>query len=238
MAQSQFATQFDAVLFDFSGTLFRFEEDDNWLDGLSGEDGVPFDVHQSAEIMRRLTAPVGQMVDMDAEGLFAWQNRDLDPALHRRAYLEVLRKSGVTVQEQAAALYARVIDPDCWTPYPDTAATLCALNKQGIKVAVLSNIAFDIRPAFAAIGADSFVDEFVLSFEVGAVKPNRVIFEHALNALQCDARRTLMVGDSEEADGAARTVGCEFALVQPHPTTDRTDGLVTALADFGFVQER
>ena len=38
-----------------------------------------------------------------------------------------------------------------------------------------------------------------------------------------------MVGDSEEADGGARALGCRFALVDPLPTRDRSDGLVAAL---------
>ncbi|WP_041451860.1 HAD family hydrolase [Hoyosella subflava] len=225
---------FDAVMFDFSGTLFRFEEDDSWLSGLTDEHGRPFDVHQLTEIMRRMTAPVGQMVELDDEHLYAWTNRDLDPVLHRRAYMEVLRKSGVTREEQAADLYGRVIDPACWTPYPDAAESLVGLNKRGVKIAVLSNIAFDIRPAFARLGVDGLVDEFVLSFEVGAVKPQPKIFEHALSALEAEPHRTLMVGDSEEADGAARELGCVFALVDPHPTKERTDGLVAALTAFGL----
>lgn len=46
----------------------------------------------------------------------------------------------------------------------------------------MSNIAFDVRPAFEAIGAAVDVDEFVLSFEVGAVKPDPAIFTAALNS--------------------------------------------------------
>lgn len=48
---------FDAVLFDFSGTLFRLEEDESWLADLTDERGEPFDVHRQAELMRRMTAP-------------------------------------------------------------------------------------------------------------------------------------------------------------------------------------
>ena len=53
-----------AVLFDFSGTLFRLEEDESWLDDLVGEGGVPFDVAGKAEIMRRMTAPSGMPLAM------------------------------------------------------------------------------------------------------------------------------------------------------------------------------
>ena len=227
-------TEFDAVIFDFSGTLFRLEEDDSWMADLTDHDGEPFDLHQQAELMRRMTAPVGQTVEMDAAEHHAWTNRDLDPRFHRQAYLDVLRKSGVAHEDQAVGLYERVIDPGCWSAYPDTAEVLASLKDRGIKVAVLSNIAFDIRPAFADLGVEHLVDAFVLSFEVGAIKPDPKIFEHALAALGSEPERTLMIGDSEEADGAARKVGCAFALVEPLPLAERPDGLRTALGAFGL----
>ena len=43
-----------------------------------------------------------------------------------------------------------------------------------------------------------------------------------------------MVGDSDEADGGARAVGCGFLLVDPLPTTERHDGLRMALTDYGL----
>jgi HAD superfamily hydrolase (TIGR01509 family) len=222
-----------AVLFDFSGTLFRLEQDESWLTELTNHDGEPLDIEAQAELMRRMTAPVGQVVELDAEHLHAWHHRDRDPELHRKVYLEVLKKSGVPHADQAEALYDRLIDPSQWTPYPDTEAALKAATKRGLKVGVLSNIAFDIRPAFTARGWDAYVDEFVLSFEVGAVKPELEIFRTAVRSLDVPATETLMVGDSEEADGGARALGCEFALVDPLPTADRPDALLTALRGFG-----
>ena len=65
----------------------------------------------------------------------------------------------------------------------------------------------------------------MLSFEVGAVKPSAAIFETALTRLGVAAEYTVMVGDSDEADGGARAVGCGFMLVDPLPTTERPDGL-------------
>jgi HAD superfamily hydrolase (TIGR01509 family) len=221
----------EAVLFDFSGTLFRLEEDDSWFDGIE-VDERRVDGHVQAELMRRLTAPVGQHVDMKPAAYHAWVNRDLEPHLHREAYLHVLRESGLT-DHHAETLYGRVIDPSSWTPYPDTADVLKSLHLQGIKTAVVSNIAFDIRPAFEAIGAGGYVDEVVLSFEVGAIKPDAAIFETALARLGVDAAHAVMVGDSDEADGGARAIGCGFALVDPLPTSRRTDGLRSALAEYG-----
>jgi HAD superfamily hydrolase (TIGR01509 family) len=224
----------EAVLFDYSGTLFRLEEDDSWFEGMkiNTADGRHIDGHVQAELMRRLTAPVGFYGDMTPEAYHAWVNRDLAPHLHREAYLHVLRESGLA-DHHAETLYDRVIDPSSWTPYPDTAEVLKGLHRQGIKTAVVSNIAFDVRPAFVALGVADYVDEFVLSFEVGAVKPDAAIFETALTRLGVSAADAVMVGDSDEADGGARAIGCGFSLVDPLPTVERPEGLRTALADYG-----
>ncbi|WP_370333013.1 HAD family hydrolase [Mycolicibacterium hippocampi] len=224
-----------AVLFDFSGTLFRLEEDDSWFAGMEidNDDRREIDGHVQAELMRRLTAPTGRSVHMTPEALQAWMNRDLAPHLHREAYLHVLRESGLA-RHHAESLYARVIDPASWTPYPDTAAVLGGLHRRGVRTAVVSNIAFDLRPAFEAVGGVGVVDEFVLSFEVGAVKPDKAIFQTALDRLGVPAERALMVGDSDEADGGARALGCGFALVDPLPTSQRSDGLITALRPYGL----
>jgi len=224
-------TQVQAVLFDYSGTLFRLEEDESWFEGIK-VDEREVDGHVQAELMRRLTAPVGRSVEMTPEAYHAWVNRDLAPHLHREAYLHVLRESGLA-DHHAEALYDRVIDTSSWTPYPDTAEVLKGLHLQGVKTAVVSNIAFDVRPAFEAIGAADYVDEFVLSFEIGAIKPDAAIFETALVRLGVGASHAVMVGDSDEADGGARALGCGFILVDPLPTLERRDGLKTALTDFG-----
>ncbi len=223
-----------AVVFDFSGTLFRLDEDESWFHGITHADGTPVDGQRASELMRRMTAPVGEVVAFDDVSRHAWINRDLDPKLHRQAYLHVLKESGVDDPVHADAVYGRVIDPSCWTPYPDTAMVLKQLADRSIPVAVLSNIAFDIRPAFEALGVAQYVREFVLSYEIGVVKPQPGIFRHAVRALGVDASRTLMVGDSEEADGAARDIGCSFALVEPIPTYARPDALSKVLQEHGL----
>lgn len=222
-------------MFDFSGTLFRLEQNSSWLSELTTPDGAPLDVEAQTELMRRMTAPTGQVVELSAEYQYAWENRDLDPALHRKIYLEVLRKSDIADPRQAEALYDRLIDPAEWTPYPDTEAAIKDTAAKGVKVGVLSNIAFDIRPAFAMRGLTEFIDAFLLSFEEGFIKPQPQVFQLLMDKLGVAPENTLMVGDSEEADGGAKALGCEFALVDPLPTTERPDGLLTALRSYGVV---
>ena len=205
-----------AVLFDFSGTLASCEARENWFAGMG------LDAAQRADVMDRLTHPTASVTH------HAWGYRDLDPALHREAYLHVLQASGLA-DEHAEQLYRRVTDPAEWAVYPDTFLVLKSLRQNGIRTAVVSNIAWDIRSVLAA----AEVDEFVLSFEVGAAKPDRRIFTTALERLGVAADEALMIGDSEENDGAARELGCSFALVDPLPIADRPTGLIDALRERG-----
>lgn len=225
----------NAVLFDFSGTLFRLEHDLTAGLGLVDSSGGDLDIAGREELMRRMTTASGGLTGLRGEYLHAWQNRDLDPELHRKAYLEVLRLSGVTDEGAANALYERTVDPLSWVPYPDTEAALKGLAAAGAAVGVLSNIAFDFRPAFTSRGLDGYVQEFVLSYEVGAMKPDPAIFRVALRKLGVPAEQTLMVGDSADADGAARDLGCAFALVEPTTPDHRPDGLLQALREHNLL---
>jgi HAD superfamily hydrolase (TIGR01509 family) len=206
-----------AVLFDFSGTLASCEPQDAWFAGTG------LDVAQQAEVMDRLTHPTASVTH------HAWEHRDLDPALHREAYLHVLTGSGLG-DEHAEQLYSRVIDPAEWAVYPDTVFVLKSLRQNGIRTAVVSNIAWDIRAVLAA----AEVDEYALSFELGAAKPDPRIFTSALARLGVRADEALMIGDSEENDGAARELGCDFALVDPLPVAERPTGLIDALRERGL----
>jgi len=218
----------NAVIFDFAGTLFRLVQDTTaW----TADDGTPLDEATCEQLIHRLTNPDGAAIGLHGAYLDAFQQRDLDPALHRKAYLEVLRQFGITEPDVAAAIYESTIDVESWLPYPDTGKALKAVNANGIAVGVLSNIAWDIRPAFTTRGFDAAVDEFVLSYEAGMIKPDPAVFRLMLQRLGVTAAQTLMVGDSPAADGAATALGCAFAAVDPAPLTDRPDGLLTALRE-------
>ncbi|WP_433493703.1 HAD family hydrolase [Micromonospora sp. CA-248089] len=80
-------------------------------------------------------------------------------------------------------------------PYADTVATLSALRDSGVRIGVVSNVGRDIRKCFARHGLDGYVDAFVLSYEVGLVKPDPRIWGVALEALHAAPGQTLMADD-------------------------------------------
>jgi HAD superfamily hydrolase (TIGR01509 family) len=216
------------VLFDFSGTLFRLEPD---LDGLVDGNGVPLGGAEQAEVMRRMTAPVGRPGGLPEHLRDDWDRRDLNPPLHRELYLAVLRGSGVGNPE---FLYDRMLATESWHPYPDTVEALKTLARAGIPVAVISNIAWDIRPVFDKAGAADLVDEYVLSFVEGVTKPDPRLFTIACERIGVAPEQALMIGDSKEADGGAERIGCPVAIVDPLPVDQRPAALLEVLADNGL----
>ncbi|GAA1090377.1 HAD family hydrolase [Tsukamurella spumae] len=228
-------TGYEGVLFDFSGTLFRLEPDPQWFAGLVAADGRPLDDAAQRELQHRMTVPVGLPVPMAGEALRTWHARDLSAADHRGAYLHVLEHSGVADAGDRERLYDEFSNPLNWTIYPDTAEVLRAVRDAGLAVGVLSNIGYDIRPAFARAGIADLVDEFVLSFEAGHAKPDLEVFRIAAAALGLAPERVLMVGDSHEADGASRAIGCGFAQVDPLPVDLRPSGLRDAVRRAGVI---
>lgn len=215
------------VLFDFSGTLFRMEPGPSWGEGLTDD--------QQERLTQLLTASTLKADHLPPELADGWARRDLDPDLHRRVYLASLAASGIGLTpEQYEAAYNRVLATESWRAYPDTLATLRRLRAAGVPVAVVSNIPWDIRDIFRAHDAFDLVDEFVLSYVEGVMKPDPKIFLLACQRIGVAPASALMVGDSAEADGGATGVGITTAIIEPLPTTQRPDVLLSTLDSYGL----
>lgn len=211
------------VLFDYSGTLFRFEPGPGWPSQAADEAA-------RERLTTVLTAPTLSGEHLPPDLTEAWDRRDLDPDVHRTVYLASLASSGVALtDEEAEAVYVSLTDPATWQPYPDTVEVLRALRAAGVPVAVVSNIAWDIREAFRRHGVEELVTEFVLSYEEGVVKPDPKIFTVACQRIGVAPEEALMVGDSAENDGGASAIGCATVIVEPLPTGERPSALRDAV---------
>ncbi|MCU7726522.1 HAD-IA family hydrolase [Actinoplanes sp. KI2] len=223
--------QVDAVLFDFHGTLAQVEDPIQWVQAAAVACGHELDRAKATMLADRLVMagrPGGPLPARVPPQLAEhWAGRDLYADSHRAAYTGLAATVATSVEGLADALYDRLLGPEGWLPYADTEATLRTLHEAGIKVAVVSNIGFDIRPHFAAWGLDRMVDAFALSFELGRTKPDPAIFLRACGMLGADPERTLMVGDTP-ADAGAVQAGLA-ALVLPASEPGRPNGLTAAL---------
>ena len=224
-----------AVIFDFSGTLFRCVETRSWLASTLTHAGIEATEDQIAYYAARLHDSGGQpgghsgAVPLPDRLRPLWERRDLDPPAHRAVYTELMRLAGLPWPGFEDLLYEQHWRPDMWVPYPDTRRVLESLRRRRIPVAVLSNIPRDVRPIFRFHGLDQFVAAYVLSYAEGVQKPDPKIFRRACELLGHDPADVLMIGDDVAADGAATAIGCEFRVVAHLPVAQRPDALLKAL---------
>ena len=219
-----------AVLFDFSGTLFRIESTASWLRAVLDEADITLpepELVQAAKALEVAGALPGgaNPAQLPEELAEVWRIRDQSAELHRAAYTGLSRQVALPDPELHDALYDRHRTPAAWTPYPDATEVLSALCERGIGIGVVSNIGWDLRPVFREHGLDRYVGAYVLSYEHGIQKPDPRLFAVACEALGVDPRETLMVGDDRRADGGAAALGCRVHLVDHLPAAERPDGL-------------
>jgi len=212
--------RFAAVLFDFHGTLVQVEEPIGWVVEAAAACGHRLDRAEAAGLAEALVAagraggPFPARVPAHLEE--AWRGRDLSPAANRAAYTGLAETVGCGIDGLPAALYARLLTPQGWQCYPDTMRVLRELRCRNVRIAVVSNIGFDIRPIAEGLGFAALVDAWALSCEVGAAKPDPAIFTAACGLLGVAPEETMMVGDTP-ADAGAVAAGCTCLVVPVRP---------------------
>jgi HAD superfamily hydrolase (TIGR01509 family) len=158
--------------------------------------------------------------------------RDLSFAQHEQVFHDLLAAGPGVDPSLGAALYAVMLD--VWHAYADAAPTLKVLRDAGVRICLLSNAGVPIRRVLDREGLSHLVDEVVLSYEVGYVKPDTRIFQAALDAIDCSAHETLMVGDSGRDDSGGAALGIR-TLILPR-TTGPVHGLGAVLALTGHAE--
>ncbi len=132
-----------AVLFDWRGTLVVHPDTTSWVGDALRRLGREEAADIVADVAARIEQANGPEDRMDAPGL------DTDAARHRTAFMDVFSDAGIDVA-LAEALYASESDPARNHFAADAVRTVLELKAAGLAVGIVSDIHFDIRPAFAA----------------------------------------------------------------------------------------
>ncbi len=105
-------------------------------------------------------------------------------------------------------LYDRFAALDAWRVFEDVVPALEALGARGLRLGVISNWDERLRPLLKQLKLAGYFEVIVVSREVGAAKPSRAIFHHAIRKLGVPPETVLHVGDSYTMDVAgARAAG-------------------------------
>jgi HAD superfamily hydrolase (TIGR01509 family) len=197
----------DAALLDFFNTMAVRRSTDDWI--ADAEAGTrPLDAATRAEVSARLSR-----VWAEARSMFPHAIWDLDPADHRDVFIAVASRGELVPAQFAAALYEAM--PRQLRLNTGAAEFLHAADRHGLKLAVVSNTALDIRPILKEWGLASLFGAVTLSFEVGCLKPDPRIFRLTAEALDVDPTHCVMIGDSAAEDGGAAAIGMQCFISEP-----------------------
>jgi HAD superfamily hydrolase (TIGR01509 family) len=205
----------EAVLFDFSNTIFRLIDLEEWLRRFA----------EASDRSDRLEALGFEAIARDLTEAYrlpevqaAQAGRDLSAEQHRAA-IYAWWKEVAFIRGAEDAAYATLRAPDSWVPFPDTEPVLRALRAKGIKVGIVSDFAWDLRVHLDHHGLGDLVQAYVISYQHGREKPDPELFGLACEQLGADPKATLMVGDNAARDGGAAAIGARAYILPARPGT-------------------
>jgi HAD superfamily hydrolase (TIGR01509 family) len=213
------------VLFDWRGTLVNDPDDAWWVRTALGRIERGIDDAGVTEIVDRLREARELRSVVSAQA-----TADCAAEQHRAATMLWFSKANLD-STLAEALYALDLEAVAHPFYEDVPETLQQLKTLGIKVAIVSDIHFDLRPEFEVLGLAGLVNAYILSFEHGVQKPDPRIFMLALEQLGLSASDALMVGDRPERDGGAVNAGIRTLLLPQESGPRRGLRSVVALVE-------
>ena len=155
---------------------------------------------------RVATAHIGFSADparITRQFVSAWRSRgEFDYS--REGWFELVRHSfhGIaTVSETLfTALYDSFSTHDAWRVYDDVLPCFEALQKKGVRLAVISNWDTRLKPTLKSVGLHDYFEVITVSGEHGHNKPAREIFDATAAALALPASEILHIGDSHRED--------------------------------------
>jgi HAD superfamily hydrolase (TIGR01509 family) len=218
-------SQFDAVLFDAGDTLIRLSgSGEMLLHQAAAALGADLEPEEASHVWRRV-------LDRSSTAEELAKGRDLSSARHHEVWTALYRTAGCErlMPGLSEELYSLTVSAGSWEAFPDTRPILEAVRKRGLRVGVLSDTGFDLRPAMDRLGLSTYLDCIVMSCETGVCKPAVKAFLTAADQLQVDPERTLMVGDNPLTDSGAVAAGM-YALLLPRPPLSGPRGLAHVLS--------
>ena len=209
------------MFFDFGHTLFDTASSDEFIARESAALGHPI----APDVAERLWIDARARSRLPEEMA---KGRDLGPAQHRVCWTALWSELEARCPGIAGALYRFETSAAGWEPYLDARGVLDELTRRGVRMAVISDTGWDLRPVFEHHDLARYFSTFVMSYQHGATKPSPILFEAACHGCGVEPSEALMVGDNYRNDGGAIDAGIRTLLL-PLVPSDTPRGLAAVL---------
>jgi putative hydrolase of the HAD superfamily len=138
----------------------------------------------------------------------------------RYYYGEILRRLGVPedrVEAVKATVYAEGRKCNLWNSSPEgTLDAVRAIRDKGYRIGVISNAGGDCEETLESLGFGGLFEFVIDSHVVGVEKPDRRIFEMAVEKFGVPASEVLYIGDIYHIDVVGSSgAGMQSGLIQP-----------------------
>jgi putative hydrolase of the HAD superfamily len=204
------------VFFDAAGTLFHLPQGVGYH---YREVLVRHGVERKEEALAHAFREVWQ--DIEPPMLTSGARPDDDRGWWREVVARVLERVGVRADEVDRGpffdeLYAEFVRPAVWRLYPEVEEVLSELRHR-CELGVITNFDGRFRVIADQLAISRYFRHVVISSEVGADKPDPLIFRRALEIAGVSASEALHAGDDPVADwqGAERAGLRVFRLERP-----------------------
>lgn len=97
-------------------------------------------------------------------------------------------------------LYTRFSHGDLNCIFDDVPPALEQLTSQGLTLGIVSNFTANLESLMRDYGLAKYFSVWAVSAVLGAEKPDRVLFDHAVREARCEACDSVHVGDGLNAD--------------------------------------
>lgn len=199
-----------ALLFDLDGTLY---DRDGAVVELFAAQHRRFERELAGLPLERF---VDRLIELDDHG----------HADKRTSYGVLVREHGLpdALADRLVQSH-REISPRVGSLFPDALATLEALRRRGLALGLISNGRVDTQGAkLQRLGLEPFFAATLISEREGVRKPDRRIFERALERLGVSADQAWFIGDHPMADvagahAAGLTAVWRYVPYWPEPAT-------------------
>jgi putative hydrolase of the HAD superfamily len=199
-----------AVFLDLGGTLLaerpaRAE--------LYAEEGRRYGLRVDAAEMKESMARAHAALPRELGNAFRYSD-DWFRAFQRRIFVTELGLAEARFDELSARLFARFEDASSFVLYSGARECLAALRARGLVLGLISNWSARLPRLLRALELERAFDFVLCSAELRMEKPERAIFELALERAGAPAARCLHAGDQVERDAlGALGAGLQAVLV-------------------------